>query len=704
MKQVAPKAVELNVKGMTCTNCALGIERYLKQEGLQGVSVDFSNEEVNFELLEPRQLPKIIKGIEQLGYEVVMDEEESKSGWSKIEKYFYFSLIFTLPLLLHMFVKWAPLHNPWVQLALAAPVYLLGMYHFGRSAWRSMKSGVPNMDVLITIGASAAFFYSLYGTLLHKGPDFLFYETAASIISLVLLGNLLEHKAVQKTTTAVQELSRLQRHQALRLKVVDGKETFEPIDARQLKPGDVVRVNTGDRIPADGEVMQGEAEVDESMISGESAPVHKQPGSPLIGGTLLVSGHIRARVKQVGKDTVLAQIIELVKKAQADKPAIQQLADRISAVFVPVVLGIALLTFVLSHFVFHIGLEAALIHSVAVLVIACPCAMGLATPTAVVVGIGRASRKGILIKGGRTLEQFSRLGRIVFDKTGTLTTGQFRIQQIESEPAEEPLVRRIVYSLELHSSHPLAHSLLQELQADGVAPIPLKQVKEHKGMGLEGVDEAGNHYRLGSARFTGQEASPEAASLYLLRNGARMAAIWLEDEIRPGAKESIDYLKEQGMKVALLSGDRREKCESVARALGIDEVYAERLPQEKLALIEQMSREMPTAMVGDGINDAPALARASLGISLSQATQVAVQSAQVILLSGRLSALKDLFQIGKHTVLTIKQNLFWAFFYNVVAIPFAALGFLSPIIAAAAMAMSDVVVIGNSLRLKVKRL
>lgn len=687
---------------MTCTNCALGIERYLKKEGLAGVNVDFSSEEVVFDLVEEKQLPRIIKGIEKLGYEVLAEDEEHTGGMSKIERYFYFSLIFTIPLLLHMFVPWHLLHNPWFQLSMAFPVYAVGMYHFGRSGWRSLLTGVPNMDVLIALGTTAAFGYSLYGTLMNLGPDFLFYETAASIITLVLLGNVLEHRSVQKTTTAMQALTRLQQIPAFRIHTTEsGQERIEEIDARKVVAGDVLIVNTGQRIPVDGKVLEGEGAADESMISGESEALTKGLEAEVIGGSLLQSGSIRMVATKVGKETVLAQIVEMVKKAQADKPELQQLADKISAIFVPAVLGIAFLTFAISYWMVGISMQAAIIHSVAVLVIACPCAMGLATPTAVVVGIGRATQNGILIKGGRTLEQFSQIKRVVFDKTGTLTTGEFEIKQIHCDPEALPMVKQVLVSLEQHSAHPIARSVMRALE--GVEAEEMESVSELRGIGMAGTDGEGNAYQLGSFRIAQGLTTELDHNLYLLRNGTLIATVDLQDELKAGAKEAISFLHEKGIETVMLSGDRTEKCENIAALLGIDQVYAEQLPEAKLKLIETFSEEKPTAMIGDGINDAPALARATLGISLSNATEAAIQSAQVILLNGDLTSLPKLFGIGAHTMLTIRQNLFWAFFYNVLAIPLAAFGFLSPIIGALTMALSDVVVIGNSLRLKIKR-
>lgn len=696
--------VELQVKGMTCSNCALTVEKYLKKEGMEGVMVDFSTDEVVFDTIDEKKVPQLIKGIGRLGYEVVTTPKDidEKSGLSDVEKYFYFSLPFTALLLLHMFIPWHVLHNPWVQLVLATPVFAIGLWHFGRSAWHSLKGGIPNMDVLIIIGAMAAFGYSLFGTLTAAGPDFLFYETAATIISLVLLGNVIEHRAVAKTTTAVKALMRLQKGKALRVIESPEGEILERIAINAIQKGYLLQINQGDRIPVDGKVIWGEGMVDESMLTGESDAILKEKDDKVVGGTLLQSGNIRFQATAVGKETVLSQIIDMVKRAQGDKPAIQLLADRISAVFVPVVVGIALLTFLLSYLAFGLSLQASIIHAVAVLVISCPCAMGLATPTAVVVGIGRASQKGILIKGGKTLEAFSQLKYVVFDKTGTLTTGDFVLKSLNCEEKEKAEVEAVIAGLEARSSHPIAASLQREISSPKL--IDWEEINEVEGYGIEGKDKAGNTYKLGSYRWAKDLTSDDSHNLYLQKNGTLWATIDLQDEIREGAQTALEALKARGLSPVMLSGDRQAKCDMVANELGIEQVYAEKLPAEKLEIIDQLNKSGGAAMVGDGINDAPALAQARVGISLSQATQAAIQSADIVLLHGRLSGLKDLLAIGKHTVLTIRQNLFWAFAYNIVAIPMAAFGFLSPMLGAAAMAFSDVLVVGNSLRLRGKKI
>ncbi len=555
------------------------------------------------------------------------------------------------------------------------------------------------MDVLIFMGSTAAFIYSVVGLALNEA-GYIFFETAATIITLVLTGNWLEKRAVAQTTSAIGELVQLQTPRALR--ITDSGALVE-IDREEILKGHHLQVNEGDIIPADGRILRGTATVDESMLTGESLPVERGVGGNLVGGSLLLSGNVQLEVTAIGKTSVLGRMIELVKTAQQNKPDIQRLADRISAVFVPAVLAIALLTFFVGHFGFDLSARQALMNAIAVLVISCPCAMGLATPTAVMVGVGRLARNGILIRGGQTVEVFSRLRNMVFDKTGTLTTGQFRIADLETRNISPAEARALIYQIEKHSSHPIARSLVREIGATlNGSPLPTLEVTELKGKGMEARDAEGNIYQLGSGSLTGSGDAP--ASVQLTRNGTLLARLTLEDEVKADAADAIRYLQKEGIRPVILSGDRKEKTARVANVLGIASFHAEQLPEEKLRLIEAYTSEAPTAMVGDGINDAPALARATLGISLSDASQAAIQSAEVVLLQGKLENLKKAHAISKHTVLTIRQNLFWAFAYNIVAIPIAAAGLLNPMLGALFMAFSDVVVIGNSIRLRHKRI
>lgn len=700
------KNTTLHVEGMTCANCALGIKKQLVKKGLENVNVSFSTGEVIYENNNDLSIQEIKNSINQLGYKVV-DLPEANNGLSPIEKKFYGSLLFTIPLFLHMFMPHdSILNNSWVQLGLCIPVFLIGFFHFGKSAIGSLKSGVPNMDVLIVIGSSAAFIYSIFGIYFYYGTNaahnYLFFETAATIITLVLLGNLLEHRSVNQTTTAIKELSQIQQSEAKKI-MLDGSSTVVNYD--EITVGDIIQVNNGDRIAVDGEIIKGNATIDESMISGESTPVEKEIGSKVIGGTILMDGTMQFRVEKVGNETVLSKIIEMVKDAQQDQPNIQRLGDKISAIFVPIVLGIALLTFLVAHFGFAISMQQALMQSIAVLVISCPCAMGLATPTAVMVGIGRAAKKGILIKGGSTLELFANAKNIVFDKTGTLTTGNFSIKKTQLYGLmDEQDLKNILFSVEQHSSHPIAKSIVEYLKPDAKL-LSFTSVKEIKGVGLEVTDAVQNTYRVGSFRLDEVQTNNKNHAIFVFKNNKLIAGIDIEDELKKNVSETISLLNKQGLNTILLSGDVQQKCEELAAKVNIKTIYSQQLPEQKLAKIDALEKQSPTAMVGDGINDAPALTKASVGISMSKSTQVAVQSAQIVLLNDKdLSQLYEAYLISKHTLKTIKQNLFWAFFYNVLAIPVAAFGFLNPMVAALAMAFSDVIVVGNSIRLKTKKL
>ncbi len=691
--------VELNVTGMHCNNCALSVHKLLEKKGLKDVYVDFANSEVKFRSEAGTEVPGIIKDIEGLGYKVHTSEHiHDEHVHEKVENKFLFCLVFTVPLFLHMFLPFHFLHNPYVQLALCLPVFVVGCVHFGKSAVNSVINGIPNMDVLIFIGSSAAFIYSLIGTIYNLGSDYLFYETAATIITLVLLGNVFEKRSVSQTTSAVRDLLKFQESNATR--IING--VTEQIRSADIQAGNTLVVNTGDKVPTDGEIIWGEASVNESMITGESIPVEKGKYDTVIGGTIIEKGSIHMLATRVGKHTVLSQIIDLMKRAQAAKPPIQKLGDKVASIFVPIVLGISLLTFILAHFVFDIGLQKALMNAIAVLVISCPCAMGLATPTAVMVGLGRAAKNGILIKGGNTIEELASLKYMVFDKTGTLTTGKFKIKDIDVSGTDKDEASAIIAGIEAYSNHPIAQSLVKELRDTFSKKIIFTKVTEEKGIGMKAIDSDGNEYQLGSKYILNDAEVAGDFNLYLKKNNKLISRVAIEDEIKGDAADLIRTLKSMDIIPVLLSGDQKRKCEELAAKVGIDQVYAEKLPQEKLHIIEDLKKKGKTGMVGDGINDAPALTTSDVGVSMSNASQIAIQSAEVVLLNSDLKSIHLLLRIGRHTLLTIKQNLFWAFFYNVIAIPVAALGFLNPMMGALTMAFSDVIVIGNSIRLKSK--
>lgn len=692
---MAEQLIELNVTGMHCNNCALSIHKLLEKKGLKDIRVDFAGEEVKFSTDDEAILPEVVKGIEDLGYKVIDDPAlHVVPFYEKVENKFIFCLAFTIPLLLHMVLPWHFLQLPVVQLLLCLPVFIVGCLHFGKSAWGSIKGGVPNMDVLIFIGSTSAFIYSLVGTIENLGMQYQFYETCATIITLVLLGNVFEKRSVNQTTSAVKDLIKFQQVNANL--VINGE--IKVISAREVRSGDTLLVNEGDKIPVDGEVLSGNASVDEAMLTGESVPVEKEKYDKVIGGTILVHGNIHILATKVGSNTILSQIIELMKKAQAAQPPVQKLGDKVAAIFVPAVIFIAALTFVLTYFIGHSGVQIALMHAIAVLVISCPCAMGLATPTAVMVGLGRAAKNGILIKGGDTIEAVANTKYVVFDKTGTLTTGKFSIHDIKLEKGVDlETVRGIITAIEERSNHPIAKSLVNELKPLPQTKLIIRTVQEEKGLGMRAEDVTGNTYFLGTGKSTNGDFN---ISLY--KNQKLLAQIAIDDTIKPEAAALITQLKKMGITPVLLSGDKANRCIKVAKAIGIDEIHSEKLPDEKLAVIDIYNKKGKTIMIGDGINDAPALTKADIGVSMNDASQVAIQSAKVILLNTDLHSVITFLQISKHTLLTIKQNLFWAFAYNIVAIPVAAFGFLNPMLGAFTMAFSDVVVIGNSLRLKRK--
>lgn len=704
--KIETKKLKLEVEGMSCANCAAGIKKHLENNGLQGVNVNFSTGEASWENDNSKDKKVVAKTITSLGYKIKSSSKKEKKRLSKVEKYFCFTLIFTLPLFSHMLLpKVELLQNPLFQFILCLPVYIIGLSYFGKSAWGSIKTGIPNMDVLIFTGSSAAFFYSIYGWLINYGTTevhhYLFFETSATIITLVLLGNVLEHKSVKKTTTAIGDLSAIQK--VIAKKEINSKIT--EVSYEEIKVDDILIINSGDKIPTDSVIISGSAYIDESMITGESIPVNKKEGDEVIGGTIITEGNLKIKAIKVGDNTLLSQIIELVKNAQNNKPKIQKLGDQVSAIFVPIVLLIAILTYffssyIISYFDIKVIITNPFLRAIAVLVISCPCAMGLATPTAVMVGIGRAAKNGILIKGGDTLEKLASIKNIVFDKTGTLTTGKFIVSKFNVLKEDKSKVKNIIYNIEQHSSHPIAKSLCNAFQENS-SPLQLTNINEEKGISISAnIDD--NIYTIGSSKIY---SSAEKYDLFVLKNKKLIASLNISDELKTNTDLVISSLHKRGYTTTLLSGDKKEKCNQIASELGITTTYSQQLPQDKIEKIEKIERSNQSVMVGDGINDAPALAKATIGISLGNATQIAIQSADVVLLNNEnLSQLPQTLSIGKHTLLTIKQNLFWAFAYNIVAIPIAVMGLLNPMWGALFMAFSDIIVIGNSIRLRYKNI
>lgn len=698
--------VQWKVEGMDCTTCALNIHKYLEKKGQKNIKVNFATGHVSFEMNGGATEKELAKGINGLGYEIVEHQEAAatrrKPLLSTHLQRFWFCLPFTAVLMLHMLpgvhLHW--LMNPWLQLGLTIPVYLVGMSFFGPSAWKSLRNRMPNMNVLIAIGATAAFVYSLYGTLTGQAEQYMFYETSATIITLVFLGNYMEDTSIASTQRELNKLAKSQKVMANMIAFDDEHhEQIFPVENTQLRVGDLILIKSGEQVPIDCKILWGDAHANEAIITGESLPVHKYQKDILIGGSYLTDGTVKAQVTAVGNDTVLSGILNMVKQAQGEKPPVQLLADKISAIFIPLVLLIAAATLAVSWIVLK-EFTPALMRSIAVLVIACPCAMGLATPAAIAVGMGRAAKNGILFRNATSLETFKDIKQVVFDKTGTLTTGKFTLAGFHSE-LDEAAFKKAVYSLEKFSNHPIAKAIAAEWKTKDL--IQWQKIGEIKGLGMQATDKEGNTWQAVSFKGAAPLAKEDHHNVYIIKNDTLLGWIDVKDEIRPEAKMVVDYLHSKHITTILLSGDRKEKCNQLAGQLGINTVIAEQTPEEKLNRIAELTQQAPTAMVGDGINDAPALAKATIGISMNDASQIAMQSAQVVLMNHGLKNLPQALGLGKHTYLTIKQNLFWAFAYNIIAIPVAAFGLLTPTFGALVMGLSDVVLAINSVRLFVKK-
>ena len=712
------ESVQWKVDGMSCTNCALSIHKYLQTKGIIEPKVNFMEGEVQFEIPENITKDALIKGIHDLGYKVRTQEKDTaKKKWLDNNKErALFSFIFTLPLFIHM-IPGVHIHmmmNPYVQLGFTLPVFLVGMNYFGKSAWHSIRSGIPNMNVLVAIGAIASFGYSLYGTLMNLGMGFLYYETTATIITLVFFGNYLEDTSIQSTQRALKDLVQAQKVMANMIVFDENhKEIIFNVESTTLKVGDLILINSGETVPMDSKILWGEANVNESIVTGESVPVQRKKNDLLLGGSTIQDGSLKAYVTAVGDDTVLANILKMVKAAQGEKPPVQILADKISAVFVPLVLSISVVTLLCNYFFAqdafgnHIGFGESMLRAIAVLVISCPCAMGLATPAAIAVGLGRGARNGVLFKNAKSLETFKDIKQVVFDKTGTLTTGHFSVAQFKIvNNTTEANFKSLVYALERYSNHPIAKCISLEWKTN--TEMSWSKIEEVKGLGIKATDKDGHQYWAGSFKtLVDQNYKENNHSIYIQKNNELVGWIDVEDEIRPDAKLVIDALHKKGIHTVLLSGDRQSKCEKIGKTLGIKEIIGEQSPADKLIQLDKFITKYPTAMVGDGINDAPALAKATIGISLSNASHIAIQTAQVILMNQGLKNLPMALGLGKKTYETIKENLIWAFSYNIIAIPIAALGLLGtwgPTYGALIMGLSDVVLALNSVRLFKKKL
>lgn len=714
------------ITGMTCAACSARIERVLQREaGIDQINVNLVMENGTVKY-DPSQISieEIYERVAKIGYEAFPMETKDETAKRKSDELkrqkgkFIISLILALPLLYTMFghfsfLGFIPvpelLMNGWFQFILATPIQFVLGWQFYVGAYKSLKSKSANMDVLVAMGTSAAYFYSLYLMLTHLGHSGhvpLYFETSAVLITLILLGKYFEMRAKGHASDAISKLAALQVKDA----EVERDGKIEMIAIDDVRVGDIVWVRSGQQIPLDGQVIEGSTTVNEAMLTGESMPVEKNIGDTVIGSTINQTNFIKLQVTHVGEDLVLNQIIKVVEEAQNDKPQIQRLADKISNIFVPTVVVLALLSFIVWFFVVTpFQFTAAFEIFIAVIVIACPCALGLATPTSIMVGSGRAAESGVLFKTAEALEQAQHVDTIVFDKTGTITNGEPKVVHVYHE-TEEPTIGAYVKSLEMQSEHPLSKALVDYYSDEAVHTV--SQYETHAGSGISGVIDD-NRVRIGSIRFvTNNDLTQEqqdrihslaeqgATVVGMTINETLIAIIGVRDEPKAEAKAVIETLN-KNYDLVMLSGDSEQTAQAIGRELGFTRVIAEVKPDEKSKVVTELQNEgKRVMMVGDGINDAPALMKSDIGVAMGSGSDIALESADIALVRNHLDGIAEALQLSRLTIKNIKQNLFFAFCYNLIGIPIAAAGFLAPWVAGTAMAFSSVSVVLNALRLK----
>ncbi|WP_264738179.1 heavy metal translocating P-type ATPase [Cytobacillus firmus] len=731
---VVSEKAEFELLGMTCAACSGRIEKGLnKLPGVKQAVVNLALETGTVEY-NPEQISiqDMIRKVENLGYQakVKMDKDEDIEGYRKkeIEKQkgkFIFSLILSIPLFWSMvghfeftsFIYVPDMFmNPWVQLALAAPVQFFIGKQFYVGAYKALKNKSANMDVLVALGTSAAFFYSLYQSILSIGSNVhmveLYYETSAILITLIILGKLFEARAKGRSSEAIKKLMGLQAKTATVLR--EGDEIEIPLE--EVIAGEIIYVKPGEKIPVDGEIIEGRSALDESMLTGESVPVDKTAGDTVIGSTINKNGFLKIKATKVGKDTALSQIIKVVEEAQGSKAPIQRMADRISGIFVPIVVTIAVVTFLVWYIWVSPGNFAeALEKLIAVLVIACPCALGLATPTSIMAGSGRAAEYGVLFKGGEHLELTHEITTVVLDKTGTVTHGKPVLTDVITEGnIEERTFLQLVGSAEKQSEHPLAEAIVNGIKDKGTTLFNPEEFEAIPGYGIKAkvegkdlligtrrlMDKYGVNVQSAKLEMETLEENGKTAMLVAV-DGKYAGIVAVADTIKETSRDAINRLRKLGIEVIMITGDNKRTAQAIAEEVGIDSAIAEVLPEGKAEEVKKLQNQgKKVAMVGDGINDAPALAVADIGMAIGTGTDVAMEAADITLMRGDLNSIADAILMSKKTIRNIKQNLFWAFAYNTLGIPVAALGFLAPWLAGAAMAFSSVSVVLNALRLQ----
>ncbi|MGB4505493.1 MAG: heavy metal translocating P-type ATPase [Syntrophaceticus sp.] len=719
--QVLEEQQELLIAGMSCAACSARVEKRLNSlPGVQKAVVNLATNKASISFIPGIiTVSEIEKAVKDLGYDVqqarnlslseTAQARQKEKNWHLIR--FITAILFTLPLAVMMIsshVGRQLMINPWVQLALATPVQFFAGWPFYRGAYHSLKTGSANMDVLVALGTSVAYFYSLIS--LFAGWNVYYFESAAMLMTIILLGKLLEAVAKGKTSEAIEKLMELQAKTARVLR--DGVEIDIPVD--EVVVGDFILVRPGERVPVDGIIQEGNTSIDESLLTGESLPVEKKPGDDVVGASINKYGSFIFQATKVGQDTVLAQIIRMVEAAQGSKAPIQRLADRVSNIFVPAIIVIALLTFG-GWYISGANFESSLMHMVTVLVVACPCALGLATPTAIMVGTGVGAEKGILIKGGEHLEQAGKIDAVVLDKTGTITKGVPAVTDIFAlAPLDEQTLLGIIASGEKKSEHPLGQAVVKRAEELG---IPLEAVDNFQALPGQGIrfNLMNETWQIGNeslANSLGIDISPllpqknsweeEGKTVIIAMKGNSLSGlVAIADTVKENASQAISELRQMGLDIYMLTGDQKKTARAIAEQVGIDKVIAEVLPQHKAEEVQKLKESgYIVAMVGDGINDAPALATSDVGIAIGTGTDVAMESASIILMHGDLKKIASAIRLSRRTLRKIRQNLFWAFFYNIITIPLAIFGVFTPVMGGTAMALSSVSVVTNSLLLK----